>query len=280
MAAARGLVWFFVQFDRIIRRCGPYSQQVQSWIQWDRMLARERRTTILRLLEESGAVVVARLAQSLAVADETIRRDLAKLADEGLLVRTHGGAVRRDSEGRDQPFALRRVTNVDAKRSIARQAAALVRPGEVIGIDASTTGLELARQLTVESEAVGITVVSNGLDVVRVLAGRKGLRVVSTGGELDEEGACCTGPIAESGFERFALSRAFLSCKGYDAERGPTEASPSHTAIKQAMLRTAVESVLLVDESKLGKRSTCFVAPPDRFALVVTENANAASPTG
>ena len=236
------------------------------------MLARERRSQILRNLESAGAVQVTRLASELAVTDETIRRDLAKLAGEGLIVRTHGGAVRPDKDLHDMPYALRRVTNVEAKRAIAVEAAKMVRPGDVIGIDASTTGFELARLLRCDEEDAPITVVSNGLDVAKVLAGREGIRIISTGGELDEEGTSFTGPLAESAFLQFALRRAFMSCKGYDAERGPSEASLDHAAIKKTMLSIADESILLVDSSKVGVQSTCFVSDPTTFSRIITDN--------
>lgn len=235
------------------------------------MIPRERQSKILHALEAKGSVAVSELATHLAVTDETIRRDLAKLADEGLLVRTHGGATMPDPERRDAPFAIRRSRNVEAKRTIAREAARLVQPGDVVGIDASTTGFELARQLPLRVEGPPITVVSNGLDVIKVLAGRPGIQAYSTGGLLDEDGTSFIGPIAESTFQQFALRRVFLSCKAYDPERGPSEASPAHAAIKQAMLNSSEQSVLLVDTSKIGERASFFVADPDRFSVLITD---------
>ncbi|QDT68750.1 Glycerol-3-phosphate regulon repressor [Planctomycetes bacterium MalM25] len=236
------------------------------------MLATERRSQILQLLDSSGAVQVTRLAEDLEVTDETIRRDLAKLMDEGLAVRTHGGAVRPEAGLHDAPFAQRQVMNVEAKRAIATEAAKLVQPGDVIGIDASTTGFELARILRNLTPSSPITVVSNGLDVAKVLAGRDGFRIISTGGELDNEGTSFTGTIAESSLRQFALRRAFMSCKGFDKERGPSEASLDHAAIKRTMLSAADESILLVDTSKIGLPSICFVAEPASYTRIVTES--------
>lgn len=235
------------------------------------MLAKERQSQILKALDLSGAVQVMRLASDLEVTDETIRRDLTKLAEEGLLVRTHGGAVRLGEDLRDVPFAQRRVMNIEAKRAIAEEAAKLVQPGDVIGIDASTTGFELAKRLRNPGENP-ITVVSNGLDVAKVLAGRDGIRVVSTGGEPDAEGTSFTGAIAESAFRQFALRRAFMSCKGFDAERGPSEASLDHAALKRAMISIAKESILLLDTSKTGVRSTCYVSEPTTFSRIITDS--------
>ena len=234
------------------------------------VLAEQRQATILEGLEKAGAVTVAELAERFAVTGETIRRDLAKLADRGRLVRTHGGAVRVDGSEAESPFAVRRAARGDEKRAIGRFAAASIRAGDVIAIDASTTGLEVARQLPLESGAP-VTVVSNGLDVVRHLAARSGVEVICTGGEFDVDGACFVGPIAEATLRRFAFDRAFVSCRGFDARRGASESSPLHAAIKRQMLDLADEALLLVDSSKVGLRSVAFYAEPSEFAAIVSD---------
>lgn len=235
------------------------------------MLAAQRQAEILRDLQHEGAVSVVSLARRFAVADETIRRDLAKLAQKGRAVRTHGGAVLATVP--EPPFAQRRDANAAAKQAIGRWAAGLVRPGDVIAIDASTTGLELARALTNEETAAPITVVSNGLDLVRTLADRPGVRVVCTGGEYDPAGECFVGPLAESALRQFALRHAFVSCRALDPSRGASETCLSHASIKRLMLDLAQESHLLVDSSKIGHASACFYAPTEAFQTIVSDNA-------
>lgn len=235
------------------------------------MLAAQRQAEILRDLQSEGAVSVVGLARRFAVADETIRRDLAKLAELGRAVRTHGGAVLADAP--EPPFALRRDANAHAKRAIGRWAAGLVLPGDVIAIDASTTGLELARALTNEETAAPITVVSNGLDLVRTLADRPGIRVVCTGGEYDPAGECFVGPLAESALRQFALRHAFVSCRALDPTRGASETCLSHASIKRLMLDVAEASHLLIDSSKVGHASACFYAPTEAFQTIVSDSA-------
>lgn len=235
------------------------------------MLAKEREAVILRNLDQSGAVTVADLADRLAVTGETIRRDLAKLASNGRLVRTHGGAVQAESDAVESPFAVRRIDRAEQKRAIGELAAQSVRPGDVIAIDASTTCLEVARQLPAALGCQPVTVVSNGLDVVRCLSNRDGIEVICTGGEFDIDGACFVGPIAEATLRRFAFNNAFVSSRGFDADRGASEASPLHAAIKHEMLSLADQSWLLVDASKIGVRSVCYFAEPTEFAQIVSD---------
>jgi len=236
-----------------------------------RVLASQRQAAILDDLQRVGVVSVGQLAERFDVTDETIRRDLGKLQRAGRLVRTHGGALPPDEAAGELPFAVRQVTNAAAKRALAREAVKLVEPGDVIAIDASTTGLELAKALPDLADGAPVTVVSNGLDVVRWLADRPGVNVISTGGEFDAAGVCFVGSIAEATLGQFAFRRAFVSCRAIDPARGAAEACPSHAAIKRAMLGLAEEAYLLADSSKLSERGVCFFASLDRFAGVVIE---------
>jgi DeoR family L-fucose operon activator len=235
------------------------------------MIAGQRQNEIFRDLQEQGAVSVTALAVRFAVTDETIRRDLAKLARSGRVKRTHGGAVLAASDPSEPPFAIRQTANTAAKRAIARAAAQLIDPGDVIAIDASSTGLELAKLLPEVPTELPITVVSNGLDVVRWLAERPDVNVISTGGEFDAAGQCFVGPIAETALKQFAFRRAFVSCRALDATRGAGESCPSHAAVKRAMLVAADESYLLADSSKAAERAMCFYAEPSEFVKVFSD---------
>lgn len=240
------------------------------------MLAEQRQAAILRGLDQTGEVSVTSLARTLSVTDETIRRDLAKLADRGRLVRTHGGAIPTELSG-ETPFALRKSEHATQKQCIARAAAEMVSPGDVIAIDASTTGFELARQLPEAPDDCRITVVSNGLDIARLLANRQGVHVVCTGGEFDAAGSCFVGPLAEGTLRQFAFRHCFVSCRGLDPARGATEASPAHAAVKRQMMAAADKTALLADSSKVGVRSVCFFADTADFATILTDDRVSAS---
>jgi DeoR/GlpR family transcriptional regulator of sugar metabolism len=247
-------MWFFVAFSRDSFSNGPRA-----------VLALERHAEILRSLRESGSVSVVQLAQRFAVTDETIRRDLAKLARRGRLVRTHGGAVA--SEVGEPPYVERLDANVAEKRLIATAAVAHLRPNDVIAIDASSTGLEFARAIP-EGE---FTVVTNGLDVLRTLAPRDDIALISTGGEYDRAGECFVGPIAETSLRTIAVGLAVMSCRGVDPECGCSEASPAHASYKRAVLVMADRSLLLVDHTKLDRRSVAIFAHPREFTAMITD---------
>lgn len=227
----------------------------------------ERHEQILELLEQEGAVRVAALAQRFSVAEETIRRDLERLGEAGLLTRTHGGAMRLRDDRQDAPAAVRRVTNARQKRAIALRAADLVEEGDTVALDASSTVLELASALA----DMPLTVVTNSVDAARVLAGRKHINTTLTGGELDGESVCLLGPIAESTLRQFAFDKVFLSCKAIDPRRGLSEASVAQASLKRWLLDLADRSILLADHSKFGVRSVSFFGMLADVDMLVTD---------
>jgi DeoR family L-fucose operon activator len=231
-------------------------------------LPTQRQLEILSELDELGAVRVNTLAQRFSVAEETIRRDLDKLAAVGRLTRTHGGALSIHTDRHDLPFAVRQATHLNEKRLIARLAVDHVCEGDVIAMDASSTVLELACLLP----DFPLTVVTNGIDIVRILADRPNVEVVSTGGELDAASPCFLGPIAETTLGQFAINKAFLSCKGIDPDRGLSEASTAQASLKRIMVGLSDRSFLLVDHSKFGVRSMAFFAQPSDLDVLITDD--------
>src|SRR5690349_11034568 len=139
-----------------------------------RMPTPDRRDRLLAYLQASGRASVADLANGLGVTSATIRRDLQRLASEGRLLRTYGGAALVDRRSTRDPRA------VDAKRAIAAVAAHLVVDGSTIAIGSGSTALELARCLVDRR----ITVITNALDVANVLVDRAGIELIILGGVI------------------------------------------------------------------------------------------------
>ncbi len=231
------------------------------------MLPVERQREIVSRVETAGSVRTVELARALEVAQETIRRDLDKLAAEGRLTRIHGGALSLANVRREIPFDVREVVNLKQKRALARAAAGYVREGDVIALDASSTVRELARLIP----DAPLTVVTNSIAVATVLLDRPQVRVVSTGGTLDGPSLSYVGPPAEEALERYAIRRTFLSCTAIDPERGLAVATGEHARIKRRMMQLADEVILLVDASKFSAQGVEFFAAPDEVDVLVTD---------
>lgn len=232
------------------------------------LLPKQRQLEILSILDEAGSVRVTSLAQRFTVAEETIRRDLEKLSSEGLLSRTHGGAVGARREPSDLPIGVRRTTNAPQKRRIARLALTHIEADDVLAIDASTTALELACLLP----DLPLTVVTNAIYVVRTLIDRPKIRVICTGGDVDSVSVCSVGPIAEATFRQFAVTKAFLSCNAINPNRGYSEASTSHAQIKRAIIESADQAFLLADSSKFGARSVTYFGRLSEVDRLITDD--------
>jgi DeoR/GlpR family transcriptional regulator of sugar metabolism len=219
------------------------------------------------VLARQGSVRVAQAAAELGVTQETIRRDLERLEREGRLVRSHGGAIPIDLDRTELPLDVRETVHLEQKRAIAAHAAAEIREGHVIALDASSTARELARLLP----NIPMTVVTNSLAVAMVLHDRPRVRVVVTGGVLDGPSRSFIGEMAMEVLDRFHFTRAFISCQGIDLERGLSVTADEQAGIKRRMLALAEESVLLADSSKFGVKAVEFFAKVSDLDVIITD---------
>ncbi len=237
------------------------------------MIAKERHRRIVDEVGHSGSARVSDLARKFDVTEETIRRDLRVLSQQGRLIRTHGGALAADygpdpASHVELPFAQRDSTRMPEKRAIAAVASKLIHPGEVIVLDASSTACELARQLP----DIPLTVVSNSLAVCSILSGRAQIHTICTGGVLDADAMAFVGLQAEKTLESFNVGKFFHSCRGIDPDRGISEADERQAELKLRAMQLATESILLVDTSKFGVASSFFYASADSVDLLVTDD--------
>lgn len=231
------------------------------------MLAKQRRREILTRLGYSGGVRVASLAKALQVTEETVRRDLERLASDGRLLRTHGGAVPLKDNRRNPSFDVRKVTMLEEKAAIARRVVESIAEDDVIGLDVSSTVHQLAQIIP----DMPLTVVTNSVPVVLSLMSHTHVRVVSTGGDLDSRARSFAGSLAEHALKRFNINKLFLSSKGVDPARGLSDATDSQARVKRAMMDIAEQTWLLADHSKFGIRSVVFFAELQEMDRVITD---------
>jgi len=230
------------------------------------MLAAERHARIAELIVHQNAVTVSDLCKRFSVSDMTIRRDLQRLEEEGLLLRTHGGAVARASE-QDAAYGVREQAQRDEKEAIARVAASLVQPGETILLDAGTTTAHLARHLHGKAE---LTVITNSLHVLRELGGDAQITLIATGGTVRQSTLSFVGSWAEEMVSRFHAERLFLAATAIDLGRGLYNSNVYEIGVKQRMIHSAREVILLADHTKFGRQSTAKIADLDVLSCVVT----------
>jgi DeoR/GlpR family transcriptional regulator of sugar metabolism len=239
------------------------------------VLAEERRSRILRELEDAGALGTEDLARRLRVSSETIRRDLVRLGEQGHLHRVHGGAMIGTAvRGEEPSYAERAEVAAEAKRRVAQVAAGLLSTGQTVALDLGTTALAVARAFPPSFHG---TVVTCSLLVAAELVGRPGLEVLVAGGRVR------AGDLAVSNAQTIAFFRdvhpdvAFLGSGGVSAEAGVTDFHIDEIATKRVLIANARETYLLADGSKLGKVAAYRVCGLDEVTGVITDTQPARS---
>ncbi|MSP83314.1 MAG: DeoR/GlpR transcriptional regulator [Alphaproteobacteria bacterium] len=226
-----------------------------------------RQAAILEAVARAGSCSISQLAQDLAVSDETIRRDIKVLADEGRVVKIHGAVALPDIL-RESAFELRLRENADGKKAIAKAAAREIANGDSVMLDTGSTTAHVAYALRDHRE---LTVVTNSIDIARALATRNGNRVFMAGGELRADDGAALGPSATAFIEQFRVKTAILSLGALDVEDGPMNFDLSEATFSRVMISRAMRSILVVDGSKFGRRAVIKAMPYTSINLLITD---------
>ncbi|MFB9375837.1 DeoR/GlpR family DNA-binding transcription regulator [Kineococcus gynurae] len=229
----------------------------------------ERRREIARLARTSGLASVEELSRRFGVTASTIRRDLARLHDDGLVTRTYGGAAPPIAHP-EEPLRERTGAAFAAKRGIARWAATQVGVGETALLDAGTTVGALAHELRGHSP---LTVVTTGLTSVQALADADDVQVVCLGGTLRHVSQGFVGPVTEAALERVTADVVFLGTDGVDADLGICEADLQQTRLKELLAGRAGRVFVLAHSVKVGARPFHAWARLPRPWVLVTDAA-------
>ncbi|MFB3818688.1 MAG: DeoR/GlpR family DNA-binding transcription regulator [Candidatus Methylomirabilales bacterium] len=233
-----------------------------------RLLALERHARIVSLVNRQGIVAVSELARRLGASPMTVRRDVAALDAQGLLRRTHGGAVALSAPP-DVPLERRKRLELQAKTSIGRLAAGLVQAGETVLLDAGTTALAVARALRGIPD---LTVVTSSVQVVAELWARPELRVVVVGGLVRSASGSITGPLAEKALEEIRVDKAFLGTTGITPRWEVSNSDLDLAALQRRVLAVARERYVLADHTKIGRTGLAMVAPLKLFTALLTDS--------
>ncbi len=232
------------------------------------MLAIERRNSILEKLQSEKRVVVSELSSCYGVSEETIRRDLEKLENDGLVIKSYGGAVLNEHSVFDLPFNVRKNKQIVEKQQIAELLSKIVRDGEAIMLDASSTSVYIAKRL---KEKKKLTVITNSVEVLVELYDMSEWNVISTGGVSRQKSFALVGAHTDELISSYHVDKAIISCKGLDIQGGFTDADELNASCKRKMLRAAKERILTVDSSKFGKSAFKKIAEWADITTIVTD---------
>lgn len=239
------------------------------------MLVTERRNKIKEMLFQKGSVKVSELVQMFGVSEETIRRDLHALEDQGLIEKNYGGAVLLEKERRlvsIPPVDQRKFQYSAEKNAIGKRAAELIGPEQIVIIDAGSTTWYAASHLR---ETANLVVISNGMNIVEECSKNESAKIYALGGELRRNSMSFVGPQAETELRKYNADYALLGTSGISLRDGFTSADLYEVEIKRAMVAAGRKIVILADHSKLHKPGlVSFCSFEDVDLLITSELAD------
>ena len=232
------------------------------------MLTRQRKELLIARLQRDGQIIARSLSEELGLSEDTIRRDLRELAAEGLLQRVHGGALPMDLPPSPAmgDFSARQKISNDAKPAIARAAAAMIAPGQVVFIDGGTTAVQLARALP---PALRCTVVTHSPSVAVELAEHALIDVILIGGRLFKHSIVAMGPAALEAIAQIRTDIYFMGVCSLHPESGISTGDFDEAGIKRAISGMARRTVVLASPEKLDTASPYQIAPLSQVGAIV-----------
>jgi len=230
-----------------------------------KMLPVQRHEFILKHLEREGSVRVADLSALLGVTDKTIREDLEKLEEKGLLKRIHGGAILNCEEDTFFPVKVPNTKYLSEKVEIAKRAINYIEEGDVIALDGGSTTLEIARLLPNRP----LTVVTNDIFIIGELARKEQVRLVVPGGYREKN--LLTGRHSAEFIRKCNIHKSFLSATGIHPEFGLTIFTGILLDMKRAFIESSKMRICVADHSKFGKSAIFTFADLQEIEAVITD---------
>ncbi|WP_066254581.1 DeoR/GlpR family DNA-binding transcription regulator [Hydrogenophaga flava] len=228
------------------------------------MLTAQRKQLILSRLATHGQIVAGELAVELGTSEDTIRRDLRELAQQGKLQRVHGGALPASVATGD--LRVREQVSSDEKQALGRFGAQLIKPGQVVMLDGGTTAIQVARQLPADLRA---TVITHSPNVAVELAAHRYVEIIVLGGRLFRHSMVNVGASVIEAASRFRADLFFLGVTGVHPEAGLSTGDAEEADVKRALHARAAETVVLASSEKLLSASAFVIAPMKALSLLV-----------
>ncbi|WIW70452.1 DeoR/GlpR family DNA-binding transcription regulator [Anaerosinus gibii] len=229
----------------------------------------ERRKKIIEFLNVQQKATVKELAATLKVTEVTLRSDLKVLEREGLIKRVHGGAVLIEQENPETSFMSRTEENKDKKIMIAHKAVEMVKSGQCLLLDGSTTILEFARIL--KRMPLRLTVVTNGIYTALELSENPQITVILVGGVLRVGSTTLEGTLGTHVLNKLNFDIMFTSNNGFTIDDGLMDFNVYEADLKRAMANAARKLVALMDSSKFDKSSSASFAPTRQIDTLITD---------
>jgi DeoR/GlpR family transcriptional regulator of sugar metabolism len=234
----------------------------------DELYPEERRQEILKRVGQQGRVSVTELSQQFGVSEVTVRNDLQALAERSLIVRTHGGAVLANPSPLVPSLAMRRLQQPAEKDRIGFAAATLVRDGDAIILDSSSTTLAIAQRLKNHHD---LTLITNSLAIAQEMLDAPGVTLVMPGGTVRRETASLVGPDGVDFLHKYNVQRGFFGAHGLSLAEGLTDVSAPEAELKRPLVALCRQVIAVLDATKWGRVGLASFASLSQVHQVITD---------
>ncbi|MCT8137062.1 DeoR/GlpR transcriptional regulator [Anaerobacillus sp. CMMVII] len=232
------------------------------------MLTNVRQAKIIEILNLKGAIKVVELSEQLQVTEKTIREDLDKLDEDGIIQRVRGGAILPDKGNSMLPINRRQTSFTTEKEEIANKAFQLIEDGQTLLLDAGSTTLELAK-LIINRQ---LTVITNDIKIMFALMDAPSINLIGLGGMQRKGTSTVIGMTAIQMIHDFNIDLTFIGATGVDIEKGLSIFSYDEVELKKAMIKSAKEVALLADNSKFNRSALVSFASLVDVDFLVTNS--------
>jgi DeoR family transcriptional regulator, fructose operon transcriptional repressor len=238
------------------------------------MFSIERKSEILNILEQTGRVDVNALSDLFKTSRETIRRDLREMEEDGVLKRTHGGAVFNNLNPKTSdefPVAVREIQRFSEKNAICKRAAAFVNYGDSIFIDNSSTCLYLLKYIPAD---LHVTIITNSIKLLLQSVNYKNPNhlIVCLGGFFNPGNLSIYGNISLKNAMDYYPCKSFMSCAGIHPHHQLGDTSILEVDTKRLMIERSQEVFILADHSKFEKAGHVYLSDFSAIHTIITDN--------
>lgn len=231
------------------------------------MLKEERHQYILNCIQQNYRIYVTSLSTELGVSDDTLRRDLAELDEQGLLTKVHGGAIAKS--GIPIEFTDRLNTGIAGKQQMAAKVIPLFHPGDIILMDGGTSNLEVARQIPLDME---LTIYTNSFPIINVLMHHPKLELIFLGGKVFPSSQVTIGVSVFQALQTIRPNWLVLGISDVHPQQGLTAPDREEAMMKRLMIERAQKRIILADSYKLNTAEAYSVASLGDIDYLVTED--------
>jgi len=226
---------------------------------------------IREYLRQKGSATITELSELLAVSHMTIRRDLASISQKDQLKTIHGGVVfhEEEEEHKDRySLSIARIQRLEEKQRIARKAVSLIESGDIIIIDAGSTGELIATYLP---ENIPLTIICSALNIASIISSKPNCSLIVTGGYYHRSSMVLESNEGLNLLKQNRANKTFITASGVSLQLGVTCSNFFERTTKQTALEAAITKILVADSSKFGMVKTGHFADIDDFDIIITD---------